>query len=112
MPQAGQRNDKEVWVARAETNSAALPSGRAVLTDGKLALTKMDAALDGVLIKMPTLHVTCASDAPEHGEENYQLCEPSLAQRYFHSHKHDFPRGYDQMRDIARLIRSTAERAM
>ena len=91
---------------------AALPSGRSVLTDGKLALKKLDVSLDGVVIKIPTLHVMCASDAREHGEENYQLCEPELAQRYFHSHKHDFPRGYDEMRNIARMIRSTAERAM
>ncbi|KAH8880113.1 hypothetical protein GQ53DRAFT_755370 [Thozetella sp. PMI_491] len=82
---------------------------RTILTDGKLGMTKLDAQLDGNLINIPTLHVRCPDDIPEHGEELYNLCDPALAQEYFHIHKHDFPRGYDEIRQIARFIRSTAE---
>lgn len=84
---------------------------RLILTDGTLAMMKCDSTLDGVLIRIPTLHVRCPSDEPEHGEELYHLCETQKAAQYFHIHKHDFPRGYDEMRQIARLIRQTAERA-
>ncbi|KAH6699763.1 serine hydrolase FSH [Leptodontidium sp. MPI-SDFR-AT-0119] len=85
--------------------------GRQMLTDGTLGMMKSDAALDGKLIQIPTLHVRCETDVAEHGEELYNLCDPQLAEQYFHIHKHDFPRGYNEMRGIARLIRQTAERA-
>ena len=86
-------------------------SGRQILTDGTLGMMKCDAALDGKLIRLPTLHVRCRTDEAEHGEELYNLCEENVAEQYFHVHKHDFPRGYNEMREIARLIRETAERA-
>jgi hypothetical protein len=88
---------------------AKLPNGRKVLTDSKRGMLKCDAALDGTLIKIPTLHVRCPGDREEYGHGLFKLCEPQLAQQYFHHHEHDFPRGYDEMRNIARLIRSTAE---
>jgi hypothetical protein len=88
---------------------AKLPNGRPILTDSKQGMLKCNAALDGTLIKIPTLHVRCPGDREEYGHELYKLCEPQLAQQYFHDHEHDFPRGYDEMRNIARLIRSTAE---
>ena len=88
---------------------AQLPNGRKILTDGKLGMMKCDALIDGALIKIPTLHVRCPTDREEYGQELYRLCDPAVAQEYFHSHKHDFPRGYDEMRQIARFIRSTAE---
>ena len=88
---------------------AQLPSGRKILTDGELGMMKCDAALDSTLIKIPTLHIRCPTDREEYGQELYRLCEPTVRQQYFHSHKHDFPRGYDEMRHIARFIRSTAE---
>jgi len=90
---------------------AELDSGRAMLTDGTLAMVKCDAAADGTLIRIPTLHVRCPSDEPEHGAELYDLCDKDVAEQYFHIHKHDFPRGYDEMRQVARLIRATADRA-
>lgn len=88
-----------------------LTPGRQMLTDGVLGMVKCDAALDGTLIRIPTLHVRCELDEPEHGLELYNLCDKHAAAQYFHNHKHDFPRGYDEMRQIARLIRETAERA-
>lgn len=88
---------------------AQLANARRILTDGNLGMMKCDASLDGTLIKIPTLHIRCPSDREEYGQELYRLCEPTLAQQYFHSHKHDFPRGYDEMRHIARFIRLTAE---
>ena len=89
-----------------------LSNGRVVLTDERLGMMKCDASKDGVLINIPTLHVRCPDDEAEHGQELYELCEPGIADQYFHIHKHDFPRGYDEMRQIARLIRSAAERSM
>lgn len=88
---------------------ALLPNGRKILTDSKLGMIKCDASLDGTLIKIPTLHVRCPEDRKEYGHELYKLCENTLAQQYFHDHKHDFPRGYSEMRNIASAIRSTAE---
>jgi hypothetical protein len=85
--------------------------GRQILTDGTLGMMKCDVALDGNLIQLPTLHVRCETDVAEHGEELYNLCDEQLAEQYFHIHKHDFPRGYKEMREIARLIRQIAERA-
>jgi hypothetical protein len=89
---------------------ALLADGRRVLTDGTLAMLKCDAGRDGTLIHIPTLHARCATDEPEHGQELYELCDGNKAEQYFHLHKHDFPRGYDEMRQIARLIRETAEK--
>lgn len=85
-------------------------SGRRVLTDGqKWAMAKCDAHVDGTPITIPTLHVRCATDEPEHGQELLALCDRTKTREYLHTHKHDFPRGYDEMRQIARLIRETAE---
>lgn len=86
-------------------------SGRMMLTDGSLGMVKCDAALDGTLIRIPTLHVRCPRDEPEHGAELFSLCDSRVAVQYFHNHKHDFPRGYDEMRQIASLIREVAARA-
>jgi len=86
-----------------------LPSGRRLLTDNKIGMTKCDEALDGTLIKIPTLHVRCLNDAKQFGEQTYDLCDKSVASQYFHEHEHDFPRGYAEMRTIARMIRQLAE---
>ncbi|KAF1981616.1 hypothetical protein K402DRAFT_232505 [Aulographum hederae CBS 113979] len=91
---------------------AQLANGRGVLTDGKLGMVKCDTTWDGQPINMPTLHVRCPQDKEDHGEGTYKLCNPDLAEQYFHSHMHDFPRGYDEMRTIAKLIRKTADKAV
>lgn len=91
---------------------AALPDGRRTLTDGKLSMYKMDAAVDGQVInKITTLHVRSLGDYVDFGEGTYNLCDPAYARQYFHEHKHDFPRGHTQMKEIAELIRATAEDA-
>ncbi|KAG0649045.1 hydrolase [Hyphodiscus hymeniophilus] len=84
-------------------------NGRYIVTDGSFAMTKWDAVWDGTVINFPTLHVRCPDDFKAYGEELYKLCHPDLAQQVLHSHGHDFPRGYSEMRDIARLIKVTAE---
>jgi len=86
-----------------------LNNGRRVLTDNTVALTKADVAMDGQLIKVPTLHIRCKEDKPQFGLEALQLCDESIASQFFHEHDHDFPRGYDQMRSIAKAIRKISE---
>lgn len=88
---------------------AELASGRKVLTDDHLAMAKFEPVWDGVPIKIPTLHVKCAGDRPEFGPETFHLCDKDVAHEFFHSHKHDFPRGHEEMKQIARAIRSLAE---
>ncbi|KAF2802560.1 uncharacterized protein BDZ99DRAFT_550843 [Mytilinidion resinicola] len=90
---------------------ARLGNGRRILTDNTVGLTKADAALDGQLIKIPTLHIRCPEDKEQFGLEAYELCEKSEARQFFHHHDHDFPRGYEEMRAIAKEIRSLAEAA-
>lgn len=91
---------------------AQMANGRGILTDLELGMWKSEQRYDGPVIKMPTLHVRCPADKEDHGMGLLRLCEPTLVSEYHHSHMHDFPRGYDQMRDIARLIRETAELAV
>ncbi|OCK77071.1 hypothetical protein K432DRAFT_359288 [Lepidopterella palustris CBS 459.81] len=86
-----------------------LPNGRRLLTDNKIGMTKCDFKLDGTLIKIPTLHVRCPDDKEQFGEQMYHLCDKATASQLFHKHEHDFPRGYDEMRSIARAIRQLAE---
>lgn len=90
---------------------ATLPNGRVVVTNGKYGLTKWDFMWDGSVMNLPTLHVRCPTDYREYGEGLYKLCNPDLAKQFIHSHGHDFPRGYDEMRKIAKLVRTVAEMA-
>ncbi|RFU27066.1 hypothetical protein B7463_g9262, partial [Scytalidium lignicola] len=45
---------------------AQLPDGRPIVTDGTYGMTKWDGAVDGQVIKIPTLHVRCPGDLKEH----------------------------------------------
>jgi len=88
---------------------ARLANGRRILTDNIVGLTKADVTMDGQLIKIPTLHIRCKEDKPQFGQEAYELCDEGVARQFFHGHDHDFPRGFDEMRRIAKAIREVAE---
>jgi len=88
-----------------------LPDGREALTNEGYATTKRVLEMDGVLIDIPTLHIRCPKDSWD-TEELFQMCEPSLRKEFLHGHGHDFPRGTQECKEIARLIRATAELAV
>ncbi len=88
-----------------------LPNGRYIVTNGVQGMCKWDAGMDGQVINIPTLHVRCPADHKEYGEGLYSLCDPKLAKQFIHTHGHDFPRGYHEMRALARLVRTVAEMA-
>ncbi|KMP01340.1 hypothetical protein CIRG_01481 [Coccidioides immitis RMSCC 2394] len=88
-----------------------LADGRLFMTDGRMGGPRYEAAVQGSLIDIPTLHVQCPTVDNRHGGlELMKLCEPSLVREFFfHSHGHDFPRGHYEMK-IAELIREVAEK--
>ena len=89
-----------------------LVDGRLFLTDGEYGMTRYDGGVQGSLIDVPTLHVRCPSEENRHhGLHLLEMCEKSCVVEYHHTHGHDFPRGRAQMKQIANLIRDTAERA-
>jgi hypothetical protein len=63
------------------------------------------------MIDIPTLHIHCPKDSFE-TQGLLQICEPSVRKEFLHGHGHDFPRGYKEVIEIARLIRATAELAI
>lgn len=67
---------------------------------------------DGNCLALPSLHITGLGDHPEYGQTLYELAEPGVAERIGHVFGHDFPRGLDMNKTIARSIRALAERAM
>ncbi|GME45290.1 putative ef-hand calcium-binding domain protein [Neofusicoccum parvum] len=91
---------------------AKLSNGRKIVTDGQHYMTRYSPDYDGKIINIPTLHIRGKRDHSDHGEGLYNLCEPSMAEDLQHIFGHDFPRGLDTNRTIARLIRSTASRAL
>ncbi len=87
-------------------------TGRQILTDGRSALSRYDAELDGILIDIPTLHVRDpAEETVHHGLNLLRMCDPPMVTEHHHHNGHDFPRGHAEMEKIAGLIRQTAEYA-
>ncbi|WEW58675.1 hypothetical protein PRK78_004143 [Emydomyces testavorans] len=86
-----------------------LLDGRLFMTDGTMGIARCDAAVQGTLIDIPTLHIRCPTAENRHlGLELMELCEPSLVKEFFHNHDHDFPRGHSEMKKMAELIREMA----
>lgn len=75
-------------------------------------MTRYSPEYDGRIINIPTLHVRGRGDQRDYGEGLLELCDPSMAEDLLHIHGHDFPRGLDSNKAIARLMRLTASRAM
>lgn len=75
-------------------------------------MTFFDTEWDGKILSMPSLHITGLGDHPEYGENLHKLAEPSVTEHIGHVFGHDFPRGLEMNKNIARLIRATAEKAL
>lgn len=67
---------------------------------------------DGQILDIPSLHITGLGDNPEYGENLYRVADPSRAERIGHVFGHDFPRGLDMNKQIARAIRAMAAKAL
>ena len=89
-----------------------LADGRSFLTNGKLGVTRYESRLDGTLIDVPTLHVSCPSEVnPNLGKNLLELCDPALVKEHHHPFGHDFPRGQVEMKKIAEAIADLAASA-
>lgn len=75
-------------------------------------MTFFDSEWDGQILSLPSLHVTGLGDHPEYGQHLYELAEPSVTEHIGHVFGHDFPRGLDMNKNIARTIRALAARAL
>lgn len=74
-------------------------------------MTRYDPEWDGKVISIPTLHCRGRGDKKDYGEGLLDLCEPDLMEDLPHVYGHDFPRGLEMNRTIARLIRLTAAKS-
>lgn len=92
-----------------------LKDGTSFLTDGKYGLCRWEPGADGEpLIDIPTLHVRSTDEDdvdPHHGLHLLRLCDGDRAKEFHHAYGHDFPRGREEMKRIAELIREVAEDA-
>ncbi|KAK1994699.1 hypothetical protein LX36DRAFT_660324 [Colletotrichum falcatum] len=89
-----------------------LANGRQALVNKTHYMTFFDKAWDGHPLSMPSLHITGLGDAPEYGQQLFDIAEPSQAEHIGHVFGHDFPRGLDMNKTIARSIRALAEKAL
>lgn len=83
-----------------------------VLANKTHYMTFFDEAWDGHILSMPSLHITGLGDAPEYGQQLFDIAEPSQAEHIHHVFGHDFPRGLDMNKTIARSIRTMVEKAL
>ncbi|CAK4031883.1 Hypothetical predicted protein [Lecanosticta acicola] len=90
-----------------------LEDGTAFLSDGTHGLTRWETGTDGTpLIDIPTVHIRSAAEDekdPHHGLHLLGLCNQDEAEDMHHEFGHDFPRGRLLMKQIADVIRETAE---
>ena len=95
-----------------KVSTGRLADGRSFLADGDFGVTRYEGGLDGALIDVPTLHVRCLNEEnADLGLNLLGLCEPSLVTEHYHPFGHDFPRGQEEMKKIARVIEELAESA-
>lgn len=96
--------------ALAALKGVVLSDGTPAFTDGTHGLSRYNALEEGeMLIDIPTLHIRCLKETRHNGLHLYEMCEPSQAVEFHHSHGHDFPRGRTEMKRIAEMIREIAE---
>jgi hypothetical protein len=86
----------------------ALSDGTPFLTDGTNCMAPFDHR-DGPQLSIPTLHIRDLEEPRQLGLGMLEICDTRLAREYHHSHGHEFPRGYSEMKEIARLIRDVAD---
>ncbi|VUC29885.1 unnamed protein product [Clonostachys rosea] len=107
-----QPDAEAVMAAFAKLKGVTLPDGSLGFTDGEFGLARYNAmSEERTLIDIPTLHVRCPAEHRHHGLHLYEMCEPSTALEFHHVHDHDFPRGRNEMKRIAELIREVADMA-
>ncbi|POS76181.1 hypothetical protein DHEL01_v205431 [Diaporthe helianthi] len=91
---------------------ATLSNGRQALVNSTHYMTFFDKDWDGHILSMPSLHITGIGDAPEYGQQLFEIAEPSQAEHIGHVFGHDFPRGLDMNKTIARAIRAMVAKAL
>lgn len=98
--------------ALATFKGVVLSDGTPAFTDGVHGLSRYNPLEEGgVLVDIPTLHIRCVNETRHNGLHLYEMCEPSQAVEFHHTHGHDFPRGRVEMKRIAEMIREIAERS-
>ncbi|KKA19835.1 hypothetical protein T310_6159 [Rasamsonia emersonii CBS 393.64] len=81
-----------------------LVDGRLFMTNGVMVITRYNAAIQGRLIDISTLHVRSPTVKNRHwGLELMELCEQSLVREFFHQYDHDFPRGRTENEEDCRV---------
>lgn len=75
-------------------------------------MTFFDTEWDGKILALPSLHITGLGDHPEYGQTLYNIAEPSMADHIGHVFGHDFPRGLDMNKSIARAIRAMVAKVL
>jgi len=82
-----------------------LDDGTPLLSDGKLCVMNFEPQC----ISIPTLHIRDLEEPRQFGLGLLELCNARLAKEYYHSQGHEFPRGYNTIKDIARLVLDLVE---
>lgn len=71
-----------------------------------------DQKWDGKMLTIPSLHITGLGDHPEYGQHLFELGDPGVTEHIGHVFGHDFPRGLDMNKTIARSIRALVAKAL
>lgn len=75
-------------------------------------MTFFDHEWDGKMLNVPSLHITGLGDHPEYGQHLFELGDPCVTERIGHVFGHDFPRGLDMNKAIARSIRALVAKTL
>lgn len=88
-----------------------LSDGTQFVSNGEFGLCRYEKQSNGEeLIQIPTLHVRSPIEEDRHqGIHLLELCDRSQAREFLHPYGHDFPRGRNDMKKLAQLIREVAE---
>jgi hypothetical protein len=109
-PQIAKRRIMDEEVVAKLFKAMTLSDGTSFLTDGTHCVAPFDPR-HGPLLSIPTLHIRDLEEPRQLGLGMLEISDARLAREYHHSHRHEFPRGYTEMKDIARLIRDVADAA-
>jgi hypothetical protein len=109
-PQIAKRRIMDEEVVAKSFKAMMLSDGTPFLTDGTYCVAPFDLR-HGPQLSIPTLHIRDLEEPRQLGLEMLEICDARLAREYHHSHGHEFPRGYSEMKEIARLIRDVADAA-
>jgi hypothetical protein len=101
------RRVKDEEILERQWKAMKLPDGTSFLTDGAYCVAAIDCTKPPISI--PTLHILDLQEPRLLGLGMLEICDASTARVYHHSHGHEFPRGYSEMKELAGLIREVAE---